>query len=134
MESGPNKKISPYEFQILSKALPFSHKRYFLQKVLQKIYMFSTNYPYLSGDTFQTLVDYTPYGKAGKNNINRKKLMRAKTLFVVGHKLNKLVSEEFSNINAQILISGNSDQNFDKQLELPKSIKLWLCQNNSIVD
>ena len=134
MEYGPNQGINPYEYQILSKPIPFSHKRYIFQRVLQNIYMFSTNYPYLSGDTFQKLVDYTPYGKTGESKINRKKLRRAKTLFVVGHKLNEFFSEEFSNINAQILISGNSDQNFDTQIQLPRSIKLWLCQNNSIID
>jgi hypothetical protein len=128
-----NKK-NPYEFQILSKALPFSHKRYFSQKILQKIYAFSTNDPYLSGDSFEALVDYVAYGKDGNSKINRIKLRRAKTVFVVGHKLNELVSEEFNNINAKVLISGNSDKNFDTKVQLPKSIKLWLCQNNSISD
>lgn len=131
MNKESNKKNN-HEFQILSKPLPFSHKRYFKQKILQRIYTFSTNAPYLSGDSFKALADYNPYGREGKNKINHYKLTRAKILFVAGDKLNELIKNEFHNINAKVLISGNSDQNFSEQIQLPKSIKLWLCQNNSI--
>jgi hypothetical protein len=129
-----SKKKNQHDFQILSKALPFSHKRYFQQKILQKIYTFSTNAPYLSGDSFKTLADYTPYGKDGKNKINRYRLTRADVLFVDGNKLSELLENEFQNINAKVLITGNSDKNFTERIQLPNSIKLWLCQNNAISD
>lgn len=125
-------KGNPYEYQILAKLPPFSHKRYFKQRIQQLIFRYSTNSPFLSGDTFAELVDYSPFGKRGDKSLNRNRLRKAKSLFVVGHKVSELIESEFNNINANLLISGNSDQNFTESLKLPKSIRHWYCQNNAI--
>ena len=102
MTEEPNKKTNQYNFQVLSEPLPFSHKRFFVQKFLQKIYKFSNNAPYLSGDSFRELADYNPYGRDGKNKINRYRLKHAKVLFVAGHKLHELIKNEFHNVNAKV--------------------------------
>ena len=125
---------SPYEYQILAKLPPFSHKRYFKQRLQQLVFRYSTNSPFLSGDSFSDLVDYSPYGKRGDKKINRNRLRKAKSLFVVGHKVAELFENEFKNINATLLISGNSDQNFTEKVKIPKSIKHWYCQNNAMPD
>ena len=91
-----------------------------------------TNAPFLSGDSFASLADYYAYGKNGTKCINRRKLKAAKVIFVNGHNLARLLSENFNDIHANVIICGNSDENFDHQVNFPKSIKLWLCQNNSI--
>ena len=91
-----------------------------------------TNYPFLSGDSFAMLADYYAYGKKGLKRINRRKLKSAKVIFVNGHNLARLLSENFQNINARVIICGNSDENFDNEVIFPESVNLWLCQNNSI--
>jgi hypothetical protein len=92
----------------------------------------STSYPYLSGDAFAELCDYAAYGKDGTRSLNLRKLRRARKLFVPGHRLNELLENHFEDISAAVLICGNSDQNFITDPVLPKSIKLWLCQNYAV--
>lgn len=91
-----------------------------------------TSYPYLSGDAFAKLCDYSAFGKDGTKNLNIKKLRRANKLFVPGHRLEQLLSENFDDINARVLICGNSDRNFTQDPILPCSVTLWLCQNYSV--
>lgn len=93
---------------------------------------YKTSYPHISGDAFAKLCDYAAYGKDGSKQLNLRKLRRAKTLFVPSHKLGELLDKHFEEISAIVLICGNSDQNFVEDLVLPKSIKLWLCQNYSV--
>lgn len=91
-----------------------------------------TSYPYLSGDAFASLCDYSAYGKDGSKPLNLRKLRRAKKLFVPGHRLQQLLSAHPQDIHASVLICGNSDQNFVCDPILPKSVKLWLCQNYAV--
>jgi hypothetical protein len=91
-----------------------------------------TSYPYLSGDAFANLCDYAAYGKDGSQELDLRKLRKAKKLFVPGYKLNKLLEEHFEDISATVLICGNSDENFTLDLVLPNSVKLWLCQNYAV--
>jgi hypothetical protein len=86
----------------------------------------------LSGDSFANLCDYVAYGKDGSRPLNIKKLRRAKKLFVPGHRLDELLDSHFNDIGANVLICGNSDQNFSYDRVLPKSINLWLCQNYAV--
>ena len=95
---------------------------------------YRTSYPYLSGDAFAKLCDYSAYGKDGSKQLNLRKLRKARTLFVPSHKLNELLGKHFEEISATVLICGNSDQNFVRDPVLPKSIKLWLCQNYAVED
>jgi hypothetical protein len=42
------------------------------------------------------------------------------------------LDQHFSDLHAKVIICGNRDENFDEPRVLPKSVNLWLCQNNSM--
>ncbi|ASY25874.1 hypothetical protein [Candidatus Planktophila versatilis] len=116
---------------MLSRPLPFNHYRFFKLRIHQLLLRGKINAPFLSGDSFASLANYYAYGKSGKNKIRRKKLKKAKIVFVAGHNLKKLMDSHFNDIHARVIICGNSDENFDSSIEFPPSVKFWLCQNNS---
>jgi hypothetical protein len=91
-----------------------------------------TSSPYLSGDSFAKLCDYSAFGKDGSKRLNIQKLRESRRLFVPSHKLDELLSNNFDDINARVLICGNSDHNFTQEISLPASVKLWLCQNYAV--
>ena len=109
-----------------------SKMRSFRIIVLRFILQNQTSKPYLSGDAFATLVDYSPYGPNGDGIPAEHSISVAKSIFVPSHLLNKFVLQYGGITNAQVLITGNSDENFDEIPNLPKSIKLWLGQNLAI--
>jgi hypothetical protein len=120
------------KYLLLSRPLPFNHFSYFKNRLLQIKLARRTNAPYLSGDSFAELADYWVYGKRSDSRLNLKKLRKSKIIFVSGSNLYKLLSENWQDINATVIISGNSDENFDNLINFPESVKLWLCQNNSM--
>lgn len=119
------------KYLLLSRPLPFNHYRFFRLRVHQLLLRRKINAPFLSGDSFASLANYYAYGKSGKAKIRRKKLKKAKVVFVSGHNLKKLLKTHFNDIQARVIICGNSDENFDSLIEFPPSVRLWLCQNNS---
>jgi len=98
------------------------------------LYKKRTNKPYISGDSIASLVEYVAYGKSKNKMINKKKLKKAKTIFVYSDKLYEFLENYSDYIFGHTLVTGNGDTNFDFEISMPKSIKLWLCQNNSISD
>jgi hypothetical protein len=92
----------------------------------------STNSPFISGDSIADCTDYYVFGKWNSEPLDLAKLSQAKSIFVSSHNLLKLFDEHFSAINASVLVTGNSDKNFEEPLNLPSSISLWLSQNNAI--
>jgi len=112
--------------------LPFSHSRYFRIKINQIRYRYANSSPYISGDSISELTDYIAYGRFRNKKLNLRKLSKAKSIFVYGDLLDKFLIESKGYVNARTLVTGNSDKNFIKQVTLPKSIKLWLCQNNAM--
>jgi hypothetical protein len=90
--------------------------------------------PYLSGDSFANLTDYIVYGTRRDENLSLTKLRNAKSIFVPGDLLEKFLEESDGHVQAKILITGNSDQNFSKLLLIPKSITHWYCQNNAVLN
>jgi len=98
----------------------------------QFIYRASTNTPYLSGDSISVLTDYVVGGFSGNEKISREMLTRANSIFVQGELLIPFLEEYGDAITAKVLVSGNSDKNFEQHVSLPESIKLWLCQNNAV--
>lgn len=97
-------------------------------------YKGQTNSPYLSGDSFASACDYIAFGSDGKTPIDIESLRSANSIFVQGHRLLDFLSGYGNQISATTLVSGNSDQNFLQVPELPRSIKLFLCQNNVTQD
>ncbi len=98
------------------------------------LYVGRTNSPYLSGDSFASACDYIAFGSEGKSPIDRESLRSANSIFVVGHRLLDFLGDYGNEVSATTLVSGNSDQNFLQVPELPRSIKLFLCQNNVTQD
>jgi hypothetical protein len=116
--------IDKYFFKARRDALRVQFWRFLLK--------YRTSYPYLSGDSFAKLCDYSAYGKDGSKPINLGRLKKSKVLFVPGHKLEDLLSNHFEHISAKVLICGNSDHNFTADPILPDSIQFWLCQNYAV--
>lgn len=96
-------------------------------------YRNTTNSPFLSGDSFAQLADYAAFGLTGREPFDAKAAKRAATFFVQSEKL-----EEFEKIGlnlgltANVIITGNSDRNFEQPRPNPLSCNLWLCQNNAM--
>jgi hypothetical protein len=108
--------------------------RILLIRLRKRYYRKSTNYPFVSGDSISRCCDYYAYGWTGDEKIDLERLGSAQSIFVEGHKLRSLLLDHANIIRASVLVSGNSDENFIDPLTLPPSIKLFLCQNNTIND
>jgi hypothetical protein len=61
-----------------------------------------------------------------------RKIRTANSIFIPGEKFEEFLESAKGDINARTLVTGNSDQNFVKPVDLPSSVSLWLCQNNAI--
>lgn len=123
---------NPPKFQSYTPA-PRSLTRSTIIKINQFRFREKNNSPFISGDSIASLTDYYVYGKSGNENLDVKKLERSNSIFVNSDKLFKLIKEIGNKpIKARVLITGNSDFNFTKKYILPKSFKLWLCQNNAM--
>lgn len=127
-----NEPLYDSKYLMLSRPFPFNHRSYFRQRVLQFFLARKTNSPYLSSDSFAALADYYAYGKSGHDKLSIRRLKKARVIFVAGHNLRRLLDENFASISADVIICGNSDENFDSPVSFPSTVKLWLCQNNSM--
>jgi hypothetical protein len=78
------------------------------------------------------MTDYRAFGIRGNKKIRKSKLRRAKSIFVVSHKFDELISKYGEIISAETIVTGNSDFNFKENINLPKSVKLCLLQNSAI--
>ena len=98
-------------------------------RIFRLIFRFSTNSPYISGDSIGNLCDYYAFGRFENRRINFQKLIKANSIFVPGHRLQELLDNYGNYITAKTIVSGNSDQNFTSPPLLPVSVSLFLCQN-----
>jgi len=94
-----------------------------------------TSYPYLSIDAFAKLADYrlnpVPWRFV---DINRKKIEKANIIFCRGEELEELFMNH-PNINAKIVICGNSDFEFHEvPNHIPGSVRALFLQNSFISD
>ena len=108
----------------------------FLEKsasnIRKKLYINTTNSPYISGDTIAKLCDFNfDYGKT--NSLNS--LKQAKSIFCPSHFLDQFLEEYRNLINAKIIFAGNSDKEFlDVKFKWPKSVKKIFLQNSFVSD
>lgn len=113
--------------------LPIFHK--FLRFLKRKIFLILTdNSPFLSGDSFARIADYWVLGRSKGSKVDLLKMKGARSLFIPGDKFREFLDEYFDHITAQVLIVGNSDENFDESINLPSSVSLCLIQNSTISD
>ena len=119
-------------FILLSKPLPFSHWRYFGIRFRRLFLRYRTNSPFLSCDSFARLADYVVFGISGDKRLKKSKLRKAKIIFVKSHQLEKLLLDHNGEINAKVLLTGNSDFNFTEPVSLPESVQVVFAQNCGI--
>ena len=95
----------------------------------RRLYKDRNSWPYLSGDAFSQIAEYAPYGSNGLHQPQIEYISQAKSIFIPGHFLFDFIANYGELVNAKVLITGNSDQNFTEWPKLPDSIVLWLGQN-----
>ena len=92
------------------------------------------NFPYLSGDGFEALCDFSAYSLK-RNFINVQEISAARSIFCTSSNIEELLQKFGSDINAAILVLGNSDRDFfNFNLKLPGSISRVYLQNSHISD
>jgi hypothetical protein len=125
---------SPAECSVFQTFAPlkFSHKRFFLIQIRKLMFRFRDNNPFLSQKTLSKITDYKVRISRNQLRVNRKKVIRAKSIYVKSDFLQEFLSIWGRQISAKVLVSGGSDTNFDKSIDLPPSIKLALIQNCSL--
>ena len=96
----------------------------------QFIYRNKTYKSHISIDSFAHLADYHVYGRSGQEPLDKKKSQEAKVLFVNSDRFAQINFEQFPNLH--VIISGNTDTNFEEISNLPSNIKLLLLQNCSV--
>jgi len=98
----------------------------------RKLYNHNKNYTsHLSIDGISKIADYYVFGKSGRDLLNSKKASRTKVLFVNSDLLEKVNYDLFPKL--KVIISGNTDRNFDDAPSFPPNIQLMLLQNCSII-
>lgn len=107
---------------------------YRLVKLRQVVHASRTNSPRLSGDSFASLVDYHAYGQSGQEAVDVQLLAQARSIFVNADRLVHLLTGHRGVINAKVLVTGNSDTNWNRPPLLPQSILLWLAQNCALTN
>lgn len=91
------------------------------------------NWPYISGDCFADLAEYVY--KPPRFRRRRGSLQDAQVIFCRSHELNDLFEIHGPEINAKVVITGNSDFEFHAApLNIPKSVKALFLQNSFISD
>ena len=92
---------------------------------------FEVNDPFLSGDVFSLLADYSYRMPRGWALVHRRgKIANARTVFCPSHYLEELIANNFHELRCETLILGNSDRNFsDFNLRLPDSVSKVFIQN-----
>jgi hypothetical protein len=93
------------------------------------------SWPYLSGDGFADISDCVLNPPKLRGTIpTLKQIRNAKVIFVRSLELQNFFDDYGSSLSAQVIISGNSDQEFHEKLNLPPSVKLLLLQNSFVSD
>ena len=101
-------------------------------RINKRIYENRINLPFLSGDGFESICDYSAYSPK-KNLVNQKSISSAKSIFCTSHNLEALIQDSGNEITANTLVLGNSDRDFyEFDLELPDSINKVFLQNSHI--
>ena len=114
--------------------MEFSHLRYFKIQIRKILLKRTTNAPFISGDSVASIADLNLISRKQIAEVKAKKVTSADSIFVAADYLEDLLDYHWSNIRCKTLITGNSDRNFESEVLLPPSIKLWLCQNSAVLN
>ena len=91
--------------------------------------------PYISGDAFADFSDFV-YNPPRWRNLNRcSHISKAKIIYCRSHELQDMLDKHSHEINAQVIVSGNSDFEFYSiPSKIPKSVCALFLQNSFISD
>ena len=92
--------------------------------------------PYLSGDLFSDMADISMYPpKFRGKQPTLKDISKARVIFCPSHRLNEFFEDYNTQINASVIICGNSDFEFHQiPTRVPVSVKQLFLQNSFISD
>lgn len=92
----------------------------------------ASNFPFLSGETFASIVDYVPFGLNGSGEFDMSRVEQANSVFVVSDFLEMFLDRLSNSSKApKVILTGNSDRNFEDPIALPEDVKVWFGQNTS---
>lgn len=91
--------------------------------------------PYISGDAFSDLADFVFNPPRWRNFNNGKSLSGARVIFCRSDQLERMFVQYRDQINAKVIIAGNSDYEFHQvPKNIPPSIRAMFLQNSFISD
>lgn len=91
--------------------------------------------PYISGDAFSDIADYVFNPPKFRNFTGRKSISNAGVIFCKSDELNLLFEQYHDEINAKVIITGNSDFEFHQiPKNIPPSVRAMFLQNSFISD
>ena len=103
-----------------------------LREIYKTFLSLHTNSPYISGDSIAQIADLIVTEK----NLNDLSLINdiqsSKSIFVEGHNLIEFMNNYRALLRNKVVISGNSDTNFNTPVDGADDLKLLLCQNSTI--
>lgn len=92
------------------------------------------SYPFISGDAFADFADFV-YHPPRFRDFNKVPLNQARIIFARSHDLEELFEEKAGEINASVIITGNSDFEFHSHPKnIPDSVGALFLQNSFITD
>lgn len=119
---------------VTHKPLKFSHKRYFEIEFRKILYRNRDNSPHLSARSFANLTEYDVFGRDGDRVVDKKKLRKAKSLYIKSDEFLGFIETWSDYVVAKTLVVGGTDTNFRVIPELPEGVNLVLLQNSAILD
>ena len=103
-----------------------------LREIYKAFISHRTNSPYISGDSIARIADLT----VTKKNLNDLSLINdiqsSNSIFIEGHNLVEFMYKYRALLKNKVVISGNSDTNFNTPVDGADDLKLLLCQNSTI--
>lgn len=117
---------------VLSQAPRFSHQRYFGIQIRKFLYRRRTNTPYLSSESLAKLTDISIFSRKQLHKKVRRPQPDIRSLFIVSDLIEDLTNIQHHLPNLKVLVSGHSDRNFERPIEIPRTVETWYAQNSAI--
>jgi hypothetical protein len=128
--SDPNAEHAAIELSVASKMSLYRKTSIGFRKF---VYRNSNLAPLVSGDSLKEICDYVAFGKDGSEPFDRLRALSAKSIFVKAELLEQFMQEGGRlGLSPDVIITGNSDRNFEASIPQPLNCRLWICQNNAM--
>jgi len=128
--SYPHADVTSNELSVPSKTSLFRKASIGLRKFLNR---HRTLAPLISGDSIKDICDYVAFGKDGSEPFDPIRALSANSIFVKAELLERLIQEgALLGLSPNVIVTGNSDRNFETSMPQPLNCRLWICQNNAM--